>query len=208
MATKIRESRGVMGAEWFGTADDGGKVHVVWLYHSPSLQLVFGKQFVKIDNPERFGFDSSHPNLANARKAAKAFIMADAGSSRRKGTRPSEKGHVDWDVRSKRKPWSWPSGQKQREYKPGEIHRINVPYSEAAMHLGVAGKTLPVKLTKSGRGAQIYVKGREHSFPVTTGEAGIHTDYQTGRLYGEQPPGAGRSKGRTADRAARRRGER
>ncbi len=141
------------------------------------------------------------------------------GASRRRGIRPTSPGHVDFDIRRTRRV---DSSDRRVEYAPGEIHRIRVPYSEVAMHMGIAGKVMPVKLSADGRSAQLYHQGRKFSFPVLPGEAGIRiTDYGTRTdghgapgLHGiAEAPGALRRKrkatsGRTASRAARRAGRR
>jgi hypothetical protein len=80
--------------------------------------------------------------------------------------------------------------RRQRYVKPGE--RINVigNYSEASMHLRVAGKPIQIQLVASGQYAygthymaQIWVDGKEFSFPVTTGEAGFYYDSTRDSYY-------------------------
>ena len=70
------------------------------------------------------------------------------------------------------------------DFRPGETHPITVGHSEVAMHMRVAGQTLPVKLLEGGRAAQIHdAQGKPFSAPVGVGEAGIYrTD--DGRFYG------------------------
>lgn len=64
----------------------------------------------------------------------------------------------------------------------GDRAVIEIGYSEATAHMGVAGQVLEVELRISGM-AQIYRNGREYSFPVTAGEAGFYFDGMTGGYY-------------------------
>lgn len=63
---------------------------------------------------------------------------------------------------------------------PGDTVRVELPYSEACMHLRVAGAVHDVELLRDGSGlgmAQVLDHdGRPYSFPITPGEAGIYMD--------------------------------
>lgn len=64
---------------------------------------------------------------------------------------------------------------------PGETQAISIGYSEAACHLGIAGRTLPVQIVgEPGREmCQVLTAELEpFSFPITLGEAGIYSDDQ------------------------------
>lgn len=62
-----------------------------------------------------------------------------------------------------------------KRVKPGEVVNVMLPWSEACMHLKVAGRTRPVEVLATG--AQILNWDRSnYSFPVTHGEAGIYSD--------------------------------
>ena len=59
----------------------------------------------------------------------------------------------------------------------GAIHRSEMPYSEVAMEMEVAGKVMSWRL--EGRMVQLLRDdGTPHSFPITMSEAGIHEDDQ------------------------------
>jgi hypothetical protein len=60
--------------------------------------------------------------------------------------------------------------------RPGEYAMVEIGFSEAACHLGIAGKTMNVKLLDTpGNMAQVYNEdGSKLSFPITYGEAGIY----------------------------------
>jgi len=62
--------------------------------------------------------------------------------------------------------------------RPGEKVLMECAYSEAAMHLGVAGKVMTVKLLETEYPtAQLYRRnGEEKSFPITYSEAGFYQD--------------------------------
>lgn len=69
---------------------------------------------------------------------------------------------------------------------PGETGNVQIVYSEAACHLRVAGKCLPVTLLDH-RMAQIHNEdGSKYSFPVTAGEAGIYWN-ASGHYYYTDP---------------------
>jgi hypothetical protein len=58
--------------------------------------------------------------------------------------------------------------------------------SEVMCHLRLDDKPVEVELTCSGEGfhmVQIWVDGREYSFPVTTGEGGFYCDCTRARYY-------------------------
>jgi hypothetical protein len=76
------------------------------------------------------------------------------------------------------------SPENRVDIRPGQAAQITVGYSEAAMHLKVAGKTLPVYLFQSGRMVQLHnPDGSQLSFPVTPGEAGLYPNGD-GTFYG------------------------
>lgn len=61
--------------------------------------------------------------------------------------------------------------------KPGDVVRVQLPWSEACMHLRVADAVRDVRILETG--AQILnADGTPYSFPVTHGEAGIYRDAQ------------------------------
>jgi hypothetical protein len=61
--------------------------------------------------------------------------------------------------------------------RPGEYAQVEIGFSEVACHLGIAGKTMTVKLLDDGRMAQVYdANERKYSAPITYGEAGIYRD--------------------------------
>ena len=58
--------------------------------------------------------------------------------------------------------------------------------SEVMCHMRLDDKPIEVELKCSGAGfhmVQIWVDGREYSFPVTTGEGGFYCDYTRARYY-------------------------
>lgn len=60
---------------------------------------------------------------------------------------------------------------------PNDVVTIILPWSEVCMHMGVAGTTMQVRVLE--RGAQLLQPdGRNHSFPILHGEAGIYRDDQ------------------------------
>lgn len=59
----------------------------------------------------------------------------------------------------------------QRMWRP--VRRLEMPYSEVCMHMGIAGQTMLAAETASGLMVQLYdEQGRPFSFPITKGEAG------------------------------------
>ncbi len=62
----------------------------------------------------------------------------------------------------------------KRRIEPGQKVWIRMPHSEVNMHMGVAGRVLEVEVKEHG--AQLFKDGRQFSFPVTWGEAGIYSD--------------------------------
>lgn len=59
--------------------------------------------------------------------------------------------------------------------KPGDVVRLELPWSEVCMYMRVAGQERDVRVLEGG--AQILNEdGTRFSFPVTHGEAGIYTD--------------------------------
>lgn len=68
---------------------------------------------------------------------------------------------------------------------PGERAHVELPYSEVCMHLGVAGRILPVELLENGM-VQLYDgDDRKISFPITRSEAGFHFGESVGGWYCE-----------------------
>jgi hypothetical protein len=71
----------------------------------------------------------------------------------------------------------------RRSLRVGETVTLELPYSEVAMHLRVAGEHRPVRVLEAG--AQVLnPDGSPFSFPVLHGEAGIYA-YSDGRLYAD-----------------------
>lgn len=78
---------------------------------------------------------------------------------------------------------------------PGEYYTVYMPYSEACMHMRVAGKRMWFVLSKSENpSVQLYHRRtpvsqlEPFSFPITTGEAGVYhegtvEDYRAGRGF-------------------------
>lgn len=57
-------------------------------------------------------------------------------------------------------------------FRPGEEGVVTLPWSEACMHLGVAGEQMRVRV--SGTGVQLlHPDGEVFSSPITHGEAGL-----------------------------------
>lgn len=66
--------------------------------------------------------------------------------------------------------------------KPGEIVRLELPFSEVCVHMRVAGTVMSVRFEESG--AQLLREdGGEFSVPITTGEAGFYFDSVAGKHY-------------------------
>jgi len=62
---------------------------------------------------------------------------------------------------------------------------MRLAYSEACVHMRVAGKPMNVQIVQSGDSAVAQLlndDGSRFSFPITLSEAGIHTD-GVGRHY-------------------------
>lgn len=58
---------------------------------------------------------------------------------------------------------------------PGDRVRVELPYSEVCMHMRLAGEVREIVVLENM--AQILdTEGRNYSFPVTYGEAGIYSD--------------------------------
>jgi len=80
-----------------------------------------------------------------------------------------------------------------RTIKPGERVRAEFPHSEVCMYMKVAGKIGEVELLEDKWGhhaAQLWVDGREFSFPIGTSEAGIFDCAEGHYIYevlGEKP---------------------
>ncbi|KJK56119.1 hypothetical protein [Saccharothrix sp. ST-888] len=60
------------------------------------------------------------------------------------------------------------------DLKIGQRFRHKLPHSEVCQHMKVAGHVMEVEVRE--RGAQLYKDGREFSFPIGWGEAGIYQD--------------------------------
>lgn len=56
---------------------------------------------------------------------------------------------------------------------------VELPYSEVCMHMRVAGKTMAVDVLPT-MAQLIDSDGRNFSFPITHGEAGLRVDYGNG----------------------------
>lgn len=78
------------------------------------------------------------------------------------------------------------TGNGDRAYlQVGDVVRVRLPYSEACMHMRVAGKPMNVQIVGDATGAAAQLlndDGSRFSFPILLGEAGIHTD-SLGRHY-------------------------
>lgn len=62
-----------------------------------------------------------------------------------------------------------------KRVQPGEVVRVELPYSEVCMHLRVAGEQVQVSVLVDG--AQLLDESdRPFSFAITHGEAGIYRD--------------------------------
>ena len=59
----------------------------------------------------------------------------------------------------------------------GDTVFMRIGYSEAATHLGVAGSKRAVTLVSNYSAQLLNADGTEFSFPITSGEAGIYTEY-------------------------------
>lgn len=58
---------------------------------------------------------------------------------------------------------------------PHDARIIKVPFSEVAMHIGIAGKVVYAAKAGPGDGVQLYdpeVRGKHYSAPITSSEAG------------------------------------
>ncbi|MFI9271929.1 hypothetical protein ACIGXM_14580 [Kitasatospora sp. NPDC052896] len=65
------------------------------------------------------------------------------------------------------------------DLKIGQRFRHKLPYSEACMHMQVAGMVMEVEIRE--KCAQLFKDGREFSWPITWGEAGIFVDWDNGK---------------------------
>lgn len=68
----------------------------------------------------------------------------------------------------------------------GELVTIEIAFSEAAMHMQVAGTIMQARLVARGNywpAAQLYRDGQEYSFPITPGEAGFYFDSERKQFY-------------------------
>jgi hypothetical protein len=72
------------------------------------------------------------------------------------------------------------------------IHRqeldLELPYSEVCMHLRVAGTRMRARLLPGGMVQLLDAGGREFSFPITAGEAGLHHDHDGWHRVLTNPP--------------------
>lgn len=60
--------------------------------------------------------------------------------------------------------------------KVGETVKMEITYSEVAMHMRVAGKVMDVKLVSENMAQLLRPDGSDFSFPITSGEAGFYRD--------------------------------
>lgn len=68
-------------------------------------------------------------------------------------------------------------------FKPGETHRITLPWSEVCLHMKVNDKTMSAKLAADGRTVQLFRDDNTpFSYPVLRGEAGIYE--REGKYHG------------------------
>jgi hypothetical protein len=73
-----------------------------------------------------------------------------------------------------------------------------MPHSEVCIHLQVAGTPMDFLFLPSGHAVQLYdAAGREFSFPISAGQAGIYLTYDGSSWYHPPPPApAGNAPGR------------
>lgn len=64
----------------------------------------------------------------------------------------------------------------------GETVRMELAYSEAAMHLQVAGHVRNVRIVAPGQAQILTDDGQDYSFPILMGEAGFYQE-SDGRWY-------------------------
>jgi hypothetical protein len=68
----------------------------------------------------------------------------------------------------------------KRLIQPNQEFTTELPYSEVCMHLRVAGTRMGARLQPNGMVQLLGRDGREFSFPITAGEAGVYHDDQAG----------------------------
>jgi hypothetical protein len=67
---------------------------------------------------------------------------------------------------------------------PGVRYLMQMPCTEACMHLRVVDKYMHGELLPGGRMVQLYREdGRPFSFPITAGEAGMYYDQEAEAYY-------------------------
>lgn len=67
---------------------------------------------------------------------------------------------------------------------PGQLVIKYMPYSEVMMHMRIAGKVMPLELTKHNMVQLIDpVYNETFSSPVTPGEAGLYWDDKANQYY-------------------------
>jgi hypothetical protein len=71
---------------------------------------------------------------------------------------------------------------------PGQELVLELPYSEVCMHLRVAGTRMRARLLPNGMVQLLQPDGREFSFPITAGEAGLHHDHDGWHRVAADPP--------------------
>jgi hypothetical protein len=71
---------------------------------------------------------------------------------------------------------------------PGQEPVLELPYSEVCMHLRVAGTRMRACLLPNGMVQLLQPDGREFSFPITAGEAGLHHDHDGWHRVVTDPP--------------------
>ena len=76
----------------------------------------------------------------------------------------------------------------KRSVKTGQRYKGTMPHSEVCLHMGIAGKEMLFEVLEAGTPlVQLYdAEGRQFSFPVLLGEAGVYADGPDLYAYGVQ----------------------
>lgn len=69
---------------------------------------------------------------------------------------------------------------------PGVMFIIRLPFSGVCAHMPVADKVMGAEIVEDGRAVQLYDhNGNRYSAPITTGEAGVYTSFDTGEMWSD-----------------------
>lgn len=60
----------------------------------------------------------------------------------------------------------------------GDTFNVTLPYSEVCMFMRIAGKRMTVTLVGNHAVQLLNDNGSDFSFPITSGEAGVFTEYE------------------------------